>query len=249
MNKPYIGVTDFTDSDQVMQALDCIPLNINRRLHVGIMCSYKTLHGIPTSSGWEHIWPTHSQVRELFKDVPRVYNVIHYADYDDLTSLMEIQMALDYAGEHVNAIQLDMKWPSPQLLEDIKRTNPTIDIIQQIGRTAMNQSSDWEKDLAQYDALADYVLLDYGMGRGTPFASEHMLELVETALMYFGEDQIAVAGGLGPNTYRNLAPVFDVYQDLSCDAQGQLRSSLDARFPLEMDRVCDYIRGVCSLIR
>jgi hypothetical protein len=249
MSKPYIGITDFMTPEQVLQAVECIPANINRRLHVGHMMSWKTLNHVPTSTGWEHIWLQQWNIQKVFIKHPNVFNVLHYADYDDKTTMVDLMNAQKYGGQYLHAIQLDMKWPDPQLLRSFKAVFPTIKIIQQVGHTAIKESHDWERDLAAYEGIADYVLLDCGMGKGIPFTPEHMLELVETALMYFDEDQIAVAGGLGPYTYLNLKPVVDVYQDISCDAQGQMRTTNNATHPIEMDRVCAYIQGVCSLIR
>lgn len=248
MTTPYIGVTDFTSHAQVTQAVACIPEDIRRRLHVGVMCSWKTLNNVPTNTGWEHIWPTTEQLQLIFQANDRVYNVIHYADYEDRTTLPDIMRAVDRCGPHVDAIQLDMKWPHPKLLSGFKACYPHIDVIQQISHTAIMESPDWERDLAMYEGLASYVLLDCGMGRGTPFNPDHMIQLVETALMSFEEDQIAVAGGLGPDTYRNLEPVLSMYPSISCDAQGQLRPTLSAVDPIDMDRVQGYIRGVCSLL-
>jgi hypothetical protein len=249
MKKPYIGVTDFKSLDQINQALTCIPPEANRRLHVGLMCSWKTINDVPTATGWENIWPTPEEIHSMFLRRHEVYNVIHYADYDDRSNLVDLMRAVDRCGHNaVDAIQLDMKWPDPKLLSGLKAVYPHVEIIQQIGHTAISESPDWERDLAMYEGLADYVLLDCGMGRGTPFNPQHMVEMVETALKHFGEDQIAVAGGLGPDTYMNLAPILKAYPNISCDAQGQLRTSLKATDPIEMDRVCAYISGVCSLI-
>lgn len=249
MKTPYIGATDFTTREQVLQAVSYIPVSIPRRLHVGAMCSYKTINNIPTATGWENIWLNGEKLNQLFQPHPNVYNVIHYADYANLTTLPMLVEAIRRSGPHVHAIQLDMKWPEAYTLAALKAQCPSVDIIQQIGHVAISESSNWEANLAQYQYCADYVLLDAGMGKRTPFDPDRMLELVETALMYFDEDQIAVAGGLGPNTYKNLAPLFDLYPDLSCDAQGQLRASIDSREPIEIDRVCAYIDGVCSLIK
>jgi hypothetical protein len=199
MNKPYIGVTDFTTYEQVLEVCQYIPEG--RRLHVGAMISYKTLHGIPTSTGWEKIWLKPPELKALFARDPKVFNVIHYADYDDKTTLLDLTMVMQAAGSGVEAIQLDMKWPLPSLLSDLRAIAPHIKIIQQIGSTAIKESTDWERDLAAYEGLADYVLMDCGMGKGIPFSPDHMLFLVGIARKYFDEDQIAVAGGLGPETW------------------------------------------------
>ena len=110
---PYIGVTDFVSYDQVLQAVACIPENMNRRLHVGVMMSYKTLHGIPTETGWEKIWPRDEVLRTIFQPHPKVFNVLHYADYGQpyVTTSEDLILACKEAGPHLQGLQLDMIWP------------------------------------------------------------------------------------------------------------------------------------------
>lgn len=249
MNIPYIGVTDFTDHQQVLEAAACIPTSINRRLHVGAMMSYKTLNNIPTSKGWDQIWLNQDGLHNLFVEDKSVFNVLHYADYDDKTTLLDLIRVIQIAGPGVEGLQLDMKWPTPTLLSNFKSIFPHIKLIQQIGHTAIKESHDWERDLASYEGVVDYILLDCGMGKSVTFTPEYMLFLLSTALKYFDQDQIAVAGGLGPETYINLKPVLELYSHVSCDAQGRLRPSHNAVDPLDMELVKKYITSVCSLIK
>lgn len=248
MTMPYIGVTDFTDRQQVSEAAACIPASTNRRLHVGAMMSYKTLNNIPTTTGWERIWLDQVGLHSLFIEDKSVFNVLHYADYDDKTTLVDLIRAIQLAGPGVEGLQLDMKWPTPSLLSNFKSVFPHIKIIQQIGHLAIKESHDWERDLAAYEGLVDYILLDCGMGKGVTFTSDYMLFLLSAALKYFDQDQVVVAGGLGPETYLNLKPVLELYPNVSCDAQGRLRHSRNAADPLDMVLVKKYITGVCSLI-
>lgn len=259
MNKtPYIGVTDFTSRAQVIDLKDLIPPWVDRRLHVGAMMSYKTLNGIPTSSGWENIWLNEHGLRELFVPDSEVFNVLHYADYPDdngkvLTTPQDVVAACCLAGEGITGLQLDMIWPNPKILYEVKEAFPDLEIILQVSSKAIAYA--WKHKLDMIDALSaynddhiDYILLDYGMGRGTPFNPTQAVELVEAALTVYSQRRVALAGGLGPNTFNNLKPIFDKYPDISCDAQGQLRASGSAKDPLDIHRVSEYILGVSSLL-
>src|SRR5689334_5994763 len=115
---PYIGVTDFASHDQVLQAVACVPEHVNRRLHVGVMMSYKTLNNIPTKTGWEYIWPDEKQMHEIFQPHPKVFNVLHYADYDQpyLTETADLIRGCHMAGPHLQGLQLDMIWPKASTL-------------------------------------------------------------------------------------------------------------------------------------
>lgn len=246
--KPYIGVTDFTTRAEVELIKAMIPESANRRLHVGAMMSYKTLSRIPTATGWEKIWLNAQGLHALFKPDPEVFNVLHYADYEDLTDLSHLTAATLMCGQGLQGLQLDMKWPLPSMLSQYKAINGHIKLIVQIGSTAMAESSDWERDLAAYEGIADYILLDSGMGRGKTFDPSLMLHNVAIAMKYFDQDQIAVAGGLGPETFLNLKPIVELYPEISCDAQGRLRPSGNAKDPLDFNLVEQYITGICSIL-
>lgn len=248
MNVPYIGVTDFTSHEQVLEAAAAIPTGVNRRLHVGVMTSFKVLNNIPTSSGWENIWLSREQMHDVLRKDPTVFNVIHYADYDDQTNLLHLIAAIDRAGPGVEGLQLDMLWPVPSMLSQFKAIMPHIKLIQQVSSKAIEQSGDWERDIAAYEGVVDYILLDAGMGRGITFDPTQTINMISTALKYFDQDQIAVAGGLGPETYTNMKPILERWPNISCDAQGRLRPSHNAKDPLNMEYVTKYISGVCSLL-
>lgn len=264
MNMPYIGVTDFTTHSQVKEAIDCLLPWTDRRLHVGVMISYKTLNGIATSTGWENIWLKEEQMHQVFKKHKGEhhqdqFNVIHYADYPDqsgkiATTFDDLVRAVQYAGPDVDGIQLDMVWPNFRHIIELKNKFPKLEIIMQVSSLAEQYAKKHNLTIVEaletYDeSCVDYILLDAGMGRGVEFDPQRTLNLVKQTLSIVPERKIAVAGGLGPNTFGNLKPILDVYPAISCDAQGQLRLSGKATDPINMKRVTDYISGVCSLIK
>lgn len=115
--QPYIGITDFSRLLEVRVMRDILEAHDNRGghvLHVGVMISYKTLYGI--RSRWAKVWPNPMVLPLIFHN-SRVYNCLHYADYDDHPGLCEhLQRALSFAGSDVHALQLDMIWPDPDEL-------------------------------------------------------------------------------------------------------------------------------------
>jgi hypothetical protein len=251
---PYIGVTDFASHAQVLQAVACIPEHINRRLHVGVMMSYKTLNGIPTKTGWEKIWPDEKGLRAIFQPHPKVFNILHYADYDDpsFTMASDLISALRKAGPHVQGLQLDMIWPQVQMIDVVKEAFPNIEIILQAGKKALSQMEGvgrfLDDRLRSYLNCIDHVLIDWGMGTGAPMEVSSVLDFVRVAHKVLPYDRIAVAGGIGPDTLQSLQEVFRLSKSISTDMQGQMRSSGKATDPIEMHRVCTTIRGICSLL-
>lgn len=251
---PYIGVTDFTSYDQVLQAVACIPDTVYRRLHVGLMMSYKTFHGIPTETGWEKIWLRGDALRAIFQSHQKIFNVLHWADYEQPCKTVsdDLIKACKEAGQHLQGLQLDMIWPQAQLIRDVKRELPNLEIILQLGKIAlceMEDAGDLLVDkLIPYLNSVDYFLIDWGMGKGEPMDTRMVQEYLANARTLLPDTKLVVAGGLGPTSYMVLHDFVRLYPQLSCDAQGQLRSSGKATDPIELDRVSGYVRGVCSLL-
>lgn len=259
MKKPYIGVTDFVTRAQVEQAKAAITTS-ERRLHVGAMTSFKVLNGIKTQTGWEHIWLNEHRLNKLFVKDRDVYNVIHYADYDHTptqpapTEAADLIRAIDISGPNVDAIQLDMVWPQIELIDKLVHARGGTGIILQVSDRAIVELAVTGKTLEQaiepYLKYVQYYLLDSGMGRGTQFDVEVALSRIRRLIdIGVPQDRIAVAGGLGPDTFQAMKPLLDIYPHLSCDAQGRLRPSHNAADPLDMDLVTKYLTGVSSLIR
>lgn len=263
MTTPYIGVTDFTTKAQVKEAISHLLPWTDRRLHVGVMISYKTLNKIPTATGWENIWLNEKQMHAVFEKEsgehhPDQFNVIHYADYPDetgkvATKIDDLIRAVKYAGPNVDGIQLDMIWPNGKFIGQLKEEFPKLEVILQVSSKAEEWAQKYKMTAADvlqgYDeSYIDYILLDAGMGRGIEFDPGVVLGQILSVMFQFPEEKIAVAGGLGPDTYKNLKPILQRYPKISCDAQGQLRPSGKATDPLDMKRVTAYIDGICSLL-
>ena len=78
--QPYIGITDFEDLRQVKMMHDFLeirrPDNMKHVLHVGVMMSYKSLHGI--QGKFTNVLPSKELLGQIFSD-ERVFNCLHYA--------------------------------------------------------------------------------------------------------------------------------------------------------------------------
>lgn len=252
---PYIGVTDFVTHEQVIQAVSCIPDKVFRRLHVGHMMSYKTFHGIPTRTGWENIWLRGEALRALFQPNSRVFNVLHWADYDYplcLTKSNDLVLACKEAGPYLQGLQLDMIWPRPALIKEFKKKLPDIEIILQIGRQALAYMEERLERLP--DALVpylrdvDYFLIDESGGEGKGMVVARTLQHLQEMLYVTTPEKLAVAGGIGPSTCEPLRDISGLSPLISSDMQGQMRSSGKSTDPIEMDRVCSTIKRISSLI-
>lgn len=253
MNKlPYIGCTDFASPDQVYRVLQyCTP---QRRLHVGVMCSYKTINGI--KSQWTHVWPDEPSINNIFAAVKfgcNPFNVVHYADYDfnPPTTTEDLLKAVARCGPNVHGLQLDMIWPRVGMIEEFKSYHPNIEIILQVGYKAMEMNPFWMKTLEVHKPHVDYVLLDAGMGQGTTFNLIDMIpQIYATMGAGFQENQIAVAGGFGPmkHQHQKMQQLLQKFPQLSCDAQSRLRPSGDSHDPLDEVYAAMYVQSISNYV-
>jgi len=245
---PYIGITDFTSFEQVTQMYEVFSSqksNSKRILHVGVMMSYKTLNNIATK--WSKAFPPKETIANIFHpNNNNVYYCLHYADYDHNTKFIDLASGLEYAGQFVSAIQLDMTWPDPDIIANgIHASHKQVEVILQVGKKALEEASYDPTEivyrLRNYDGLIHRVLLDKSMGRGLGMDANVLIPFAQAIREKFPLLGIVVAGGLGPKTIQLVAPLAEMFPDLSIDAQGQLRPSGNALDPVDWTMAKNYL--------
>lgn len=240
---PYIGVTDFTSSEQIL-SLAKLFREKGLQLQAGVMMSYKTLNNIPTQ--WKDVWPDKSAIKDIFIRNPYVLNTLHYADYDGVDVLRNLIEATKYCGPNLDAIQLDMIWPTVTDIRAYRAAFPDIKIILQVGSKAFEMV---ENCLVQ--ALSgypiDYVLLDMSGGRGIQINVDGLRPAIEAIRAALPEMKIAVAGGLGPHNVLELKDLVTAYPQISLDAQSKVRPSGSSKDPVDWGMAGDYVEKALSL--
>ena len=247
MKTRYIGITDFMTRAQVRRIIELYYKNDllfnNLRAHIGVMMSRKTL-GLMKNK-WTDAFPKREEVSGIFMRHLLAFNVLHYADYDGVDVFCNLLEAADYGGPNMDAMQLDMIWPSPVVLRMFRDEHPEIQLILQIGANALAAMQDdptcVAERLAHYDGDVDYVLLDKSMGKGLGMDARALLPFVRRISQTQPHIGIAVAGGLGPNTLNLVEPIVREFPDISIDAQGRLRPNGDAlNEPIDWNMAEEY---------
>lgn len=256
MNRvPYIGITDFTHYAQVAQMLHvfdaCRATGQRRRLHVGVMMSYKTLNGLDTS--WAKAFPAKEDIAGIFAS-PHAMNCLHYADYDAVDVEENLTRAVAYGGPGMNALQLDMLWPnSDAILRAVSSVRQSIEVIVQVGKQAIEQSgnnpAEVVKRLRPYVGIAHHVLVDKSMGKGQGMDAPALLPFVQAISDAYPQFGITVAGGLGPTSIELVQPIKKEFPYISIDAQGKLRPSGDAHDPVDWRMAGSYLQKALKLLR
>ncbi|HUQ30258.1 MAG TPA: hypothetical protein VM103_01935 [Candidatus Paceibacterota bacterium] len=254
---PFIGITDFTESEQVTNMWQVLgSAGSKRMLGVGVMMSYETLHSIPNE--WDKVFPPKEDIEKIFfLDAwdDGVYNCLHYADYKAKPDLCgSLQKAIKYGGMGLRALQLDMTWPAPEdIANALHISRRHMQVILQVGAKAMEAVDNDPKKvvakLADYEGVIARVLLDKSMGRGLGMDAKALLPYIEAIDDHFGSTLgIVVAGGLGPSTMRLVEPIVERYPNVSIDAQGRLRPSGNALDPIDWEMAKEYLRQAAAML-
>ncbi len=251
---PYIGITDFTSFEQVQEMLmvfnNHLPKTSNRKLHVGVMMSYKTFRGI--QSKWQNVWPPKETISEIFSS-DQTYNCLHYADYDGRTDFRILSQAIFYGGTHLHALQLDMIWPDPgQVASGVHTSRRQVEVILQIGKNALHEAGNNPQTvvekLSDYEGVIHRVLLDKSMGKGLGMDAGSLIPFALAIREAFPSLGIGTAGGLGPTTIHLVEPLVNEFPDLSIDAQGKLRPSGNAQDPINWKMAETYLINALELL-
>lgn len=269
MTPQLIGITDFENQEQVKTVLSHRDVDAKHLLHVGLMLYSQTRDGMPPPSKWLLTFRTRVAMREIFLADPRVFNVVHYANYDRTRMqdyFSQLEFALEYGGSNVHAIQLDSVWPPHEAIRRFKARYQSIKIILQVGHAALLVFNGDAKSIAKrifdYRDCVDYVLFDASAGRTTLIDVPTMLQVIEATKQCLGSqffglhDSVIgtiVAGGLSAETLDVLRPLLLQVPNLSIDAEGKLHGEAPSESGLifgglDMKRVVAYYVAAQKLL-
>jgi hypothetical protein len=245
----YIGITDFTTSDQVDQMVNVFTKSFSgksaRKLMVGAMMNRKSLLGLPNK--WSEIYPKPDIFKSIYsKKRDQVINTLHYADYEDDTSIDTLTKAFSIANacNALDAVQFDMIWPEKEITDTAAAVG--LKVILQIGRKAMqcfnNDPAYIASKILDYGDTVHGVLFDRSGGLGEPMDAELLRSYIIETKMIHPDLTIAVAGGLGPGQMHLVEPLIEQFPYLSVDAQGKLRRSGKSIHPIDWDLAEMYIQ-------
>lgn len=228
----YIGVTGFTNREQVHAALSHVPTEIDRKFMVGALASYKTIQGEP--AGNPKRYPMREDIADIFPLDWRTVNLLHYNTRDQNALALQLWSALEWAGPNCDGFQLNIVWPDPTVVAGLRRSRPNIVIVLQINRNAMwTFSFNAEKVAAhavdRYGDLVNYMLVDSSGGAGTPLvphdAAAYLIELDRARERRHQNFKLLVAGGLcAENLEELITPVRMLVPEIGIDAEGALRT-------------------------
>ena len=195
--------------------------------------------------------PTNDRIASIFIDHPAVFNTLHYVDFEGRDVLESLTKVTHLAGPRMHALQLDMVWPDPEALKAYRAAFPNVQTILQINPPALDKLENLQgafvEKVGSYQGLVDFVSLDKSMGRGIGLDANFLRPLLKEIREHYPQFNLAVAGGLGPDTLGLVEPLVREFTGLSIDAQGRLRPSGSTLDPVDWSLARAYLEKSLDL--
>lgn len=240
----------------------------DRKVMIGVMTHPLALHPEIEGPGLDEVrkvFPTREELAGGFTDDPDVLNTIHYADLygpragKNLSANLEL--TVEYGGENLHAIQLDVTWPDADELKGFMKKHPQIRMILQIGTFALEKAGNDPQTvinrLREYGDSIDHVLFDKSMGKGKSMNSEELLPMLRLMKKELPDIGLAVAGGLGSDSLHLIESIAEEFPDMSIDAQGRLKPTdtpkdvkghMHSTVPADLEISTKYIKDACKML-
>jgi hypothetical protein len=265
----YVGICDVLKPEEAIAMADELRAHRkdpNRKVMIGVMAGHFTLRpDAEYGEGQRAVFPTREEMAGGFTDDPDVLNTVHFADLyrpKEVQTLYEdLELVVEYGGENLHAVQLDVTWPDVDDVDRFKAKHPDIAVVLQLGKSAFeavdHDAQKMVKELDRYGDSIDYVLLDLSMGKGKAMEAESLLSALRQIRQKLPGLGLAVAGGLGPESVHLLEPIAQEFPDISIDAQGRLkppdapvddRGHITSKVPADLARSEEYIRKSCAIL-
>lgn len=228
------------------------------RLMTGVLVSDETINEV--SNRCPSRYPPLKNLGPLFQKAESegVLCLAHYNTENPQNILDECENVLEKVGPSLKGFQLNLRWPDPGQIVELRRRHPNLYLLLQIGSRALSDCAGSQKDsrsyydanelvsyLKSYESCLNGVLLDPSGGRGK-LLEAYQLQLLVNVLNQ-GSDtlDIGVAGGLSSETITILQGLSWICPRLSIDAEGKLRNTKDDS--LSLSKVEAYLEAALKL--
>jgi hypothetical protein len=250
--EPYVGVSGVVNIEQHGELCDLANevglLNDEHFLMLGIQATSKTqLQGMENKRGrdWHPVgddisWAAGNEDSGLTKPF------IHCFFEGTENLAVGLRVVKRRTIHYAQGIQINMvPWMDENCWEDLADAREVFQnggIVLEANRNVLEN----HKPAAVAKRLGglpiDYVLFDGSHGFGAPLDHTELRPFVDAVYQTNSKLGVGVAGGLGPRTVDDLlGPLMSEYPDLSCDAEGKLRSGPDGKTVLDMTKVAQYL--------
>jgi len=223
MKRSYFGIVGFISSKEVKKfdekinyvkngkSVRDLLLSAGKKIMIGVHVNLQSLNGYVSTN--PNRYPLFDDVSKLFLSDELYLNTIYY-NSDDLKNLSR-QLHQLAQIPNLSTIQLEMAWPDIDVVRDIKRSFPNLEIILQIGSAAYyevgNSPSSLYSRIELYKNFIDGVLIDIRRGPGMleDVNNELIKVVVDIHSRFSGKIGVAISGGLCADSVMNLIKVVE----------------------------------------
>ncbi|MFH1174783.1 MAG: hypothetical protein V1725_06630 [archaeon] len=237
--KPYIGITGATTPAEIEELLSLfddqgITMQSRHIPMIGILASYKTLHGQHTNNRRYPAIPSIPQLTAAIGN--KALAMLHYNSRELSTLADQVEQLMDdvYTNSTCRALQLNIPWPPLQQTCRIFHDFPDIEIVLQLSRSVLEgKTKEISRRMQDYAGLVSYVLIDPSGGKGEEFNMRRSVELYWAIREALPGAMVGFAGGFSDkNTFSR---VKEIYQrigttDFCIDTEGGIRDKLSAEY-------------------
>ncbi|MFA6526351.1 MAG: hypothetical protein WCT26_02985 [Candidatus Buchananbacteria bacterium] len=250
----YVGITGFMARAEIEECLACVPTDNQRKFMVGVLASSTTISG-QRNTLWNK-FPRREDFRKIFFSDSRAFNCLHFATREPEKLYDHLMRCVDFAGENLNGIQLNIPWPDAESIRRVRDQSPRLKFILQVSPHLKDLLRMSIKETASnyakaYGNLADYFLIDRSRGFGLELDPAYTSIMLERFAEFLGckrDNAFVVGGGLeAGNLDRLIQPLLVDYPSLSWDSEGKQRDNSDGGGHLVLPNAINYLEKSFAL--
>jgi hypothetical protein len=231
--------------DAVIQSLG--NKNDKQWLMIGVLASEKSVAGIPNK--FPNRYPHPQKIKDIFPEDSSMLRLVHFSTQaTDLELLEQMHYLRDIIGPNCDGFQLNIEWPSKEIVVAYKFLFPDDTLVLQCGAGAVKSvecnPQKLAERIAEYNGGVEYALIDPSGGYGKPMDVSFALETLRCLNKVDYDMNFGIAGGLNGDTIEMIRPIVEKFPDVSIDAEGGLR---DADDHLDLVKVEKYVSGALKL--
>lgn len=263
--KPYVGVTGITrvrEAEAIAEIFVTEGLAEEASSHngmIGLLASQRTLS---RNFQGRIKYPTLERILEIFAITKgRAFNTLHYHTYRSATLAHQLEELLGqrglYSDRLCQGVQLNISWPPPAEVEKIRMTFPDLKIILQLGPKVLTENDPEYivANLAPYQELINYVLIDPSGGRGRVFKVNTIAPTSNQIREIHPDLPLVFAGGFdGRNVRTRLWLLYQTVgiTNFGIDAEDGLRvrqRNKQLLTPLSIPRARRYVQNAALFFK
>jgi len=249
--EPYVGVSGvghYDDHHEIIEMaseLGC--LMDSHFVMIGVQATGKSqVQDIENSRGraW-HPVGEELATAAVYDDTTLTRPYVHCFFEDDELEI-GLENVLRRSTYYLKGLQLNkLPWMDNDyrpVIHQLKDQQPDVAIVLQAHREILEWYAPHEVVRRLGTLAVDYVLFDTSEGAGRLMDPERLRGYVDDLYQSHLPIGAVVAGGLeADNLEEYLGPLLAEFDDLSCDAEGRLRSGPEGRSFLDLDKVRNYL--------